>query len=187
MRTFALASLCAGAFATMQYERPYYPEIEDVEITRKEGGEIALGVLIGFIGGGDFGDVSQCAKDIETIESHAKAAVADFKHGSLRSTVSGIKELDYLINNLPKAMEDCTTIENNEWDKLTRAVKLLRHPRLFALHVAKDILVNAVTIFKDTKSAISNWQNAAYFDFGVNIGEIVEKVFVGAMQMEENG
>jgi len=70
-----------------------------------------------------------------------------------------MKELSYLVNELPKAMEDCTTIENNEWDKLVRAVKLLRHPRLFAFHVAKDILVNAVTIFKDTKSAISNWQN----------------------------
>jgi hypothetical protein len=169
MRTIALAGLAATTYA----------------LSKKEIAEIGGGVFVGFIEGGDFGDLSTCVQDLETVEHTAATAIADFKAGDLSDVVAGIKELGSLVGELKTALTDCKSIGEDDWKKILNAVELMTHPISFAYHVAKDILVNGIQIFHDVEDAKTNWDNQSYFNFGENVGDILEKILVGQVENEE--
>lgn len=89
-----------------------------------------------------------------------------------------------MVHSIHDAFDDCSGIKKSDWDKVIHAVHLMRHPIWFAIHVAKDLVVNGVTIFHDIEHAIDNWKTQQYLDFGENVGEILEKIFIGEI---ENG
>lgn len=59
-------------------------------------------------------------------------------------------------------------------------IKTIKSPRSFFFTVGKNILVNGKQIFSDVVSAVSEYEEQKWEDFGKDIGDIMIKVFIGA-------
>jgi hypothetical protein len=114
---------------------------------------------MGFFESGDFGDLSKCAKDLDSVEQAVESAIKDFEDGGLSSTVAGIKELGAMVHDVENALDECEQISSDDWSKLNHAVHLFKHPVRFAFHVLKDIIHNGVQIYHDINDAIDNYHN----------------------------
>jgi len=61
------------------------------------------------------------------------------------------------------------------------------NPWSFAYHVGKDLIVNGVTIFKDTEDSIAQYEAGKYEAMGEDIGDALAKLLLGgALEVQEN-
>jgi len=61
------------------------------------------------------------------------------------------------------------------------------NPWSFAYHIGKDLIVNGVSIFKDTESSVTNYEAGKFEAMGENIGDALAKLLLGgALDVQEN-
>merc|ERR1711912_13493 len=99
MRTFALASL---ALATQA-------------LTVVEIAELSNGILEGFFEAKDFGDITTCVQDVETVATDAEKAINELKAGGLSNIVQGLKDLGTVVTDVKTAVSDCESITSDDW------------------------------------------------------------------------
>jgi hypothetical protein len=46
-------------------------------------------------------------------------------------------------------------------------------PKTFIFHIGKNLIVNGRDIYKETKTAVIDWDNKDYHDVGVNVGKML--------------
>lgn len=52
-------------------------------------------------------------------------------------------------------------------------------PSSFAYHVGKDLIINGKQIYTEVNTAITDYHNAQWQDFGYNVGEAAAKLILG--------
>lgn len=57
--------------------------------------------------------------------------------------------------------------------ELTQILNELKSPLSFAFHIGKNLIVNGVDIIQETTTAIHDWNDQNYEDFGVQVGRIL--------------
>lgn len=65
----------------------------------------------------------------------------------------------------------------------------MAHPIKFSYHVGKDLIVNGKDIFHHTEEMLKAYYTEDHFNFGLQLGEILEELFVGhkvASMMDAN-
>ena len=131
--------------------------------------EIVGGILKGALDAEGFTDIGHCIKDAEEVFADAKIAVEDFKKQDVADIIAGIKEVAELLLVVNKGMKDCSHILA-DWKKLEKMIAIFDSPTSFAYHVGKDLLINGVQIYDEIETAVSDYEQAKWGDFGYNIG-----------------
>lgn len=58
-------------------------------------------------------------------------------------------------------------------------VAVFDSPLSFAYHVGKDLLINGVDIYHDVDTAVTDYKNQNWDDFGYHVGHAAAKAFLG--------
>lgn len=75
-------------------------------------------------------------------------------------------------------MQDCTSVKA-DWEKLVKMISIFDSPASFAYHVGKDLIINGVQIYHEIDTAVKDYENANWGDFGYQIGEAAAKTILG--------
>jgi hypothetical protein len=117
-------------------------------------------------------------KDADTVILDAEIAVADFKKMDASDVMAGIKEVAEMMKVVHQGMKDCTSLRA-DWRKLEKMIAVFSSPTIFFYHVGKDLMINGVQIYGEIKTAVSDYENAKWGDFGYNIGLAAAKTILG--------
>lgn len=153
---------------------------KDVDVKMLE--EIVGGILKGAIDAEGFTDINSCIKDAETVFADAKLAIDDFKKKDVSDVIAGIKEVAELMKVVKNGMQDCSSIKA-DWEKLVKMISIFDSPTSFAYHVGKDLMVNGVQIYEEITTAVSDYEQAKWGDFGYQIGQAAAKTLLGEEQL----
>jgi len=58
-------------------------------------------------------------------------------------------------------------------NEISAAAAAMATPKTFIFHIGKNLIVNGRDIYKETKTAVIDWDNKDYHDFGVNVGKML--------------
>jgi cathepsin F len=144
----------------------------------KVAGEIAAGVVEGFIG---TKDVQDCIQKTVTEVGELEEAVQDLRNKTAPSVLKGLKLLVQAFQSLPADLRACKAVEADV-KELINAFKQMSSPQAFAYHVGKDIVVNHADIFHEIETAISDYDAQKWLDFGIQVGTALHKLIIGAAQ-----
>ncbi len=134
--------------------------------------EVIAGIMDGIIQADDLTILEQCLTNVDTLTDEIEVAVADFEKLSFDGIVAGIEEVGTILLQLPSDLKDCTAIMS-DLDKLMAWADIFLHPVELMKRLAVNVPKNLLTITRDAKEAIKDWNNADYFDFGDEIGTIL--------------
>jgi len=144
----------------------------------KVAGEIAAGLVEGFIGAPD---VQACILKTVTEVSDVKDAIADLEKKTAPEVLKGLKLLVAAFQGLPADLKACKAVESDV-EEIVNAFKQMTSPSAFAFHVGKDIVVNHEDIYHEIMTAISDYHGQKWLDFGVQIGTALHKLIIGAQE-----
>ena len=71
----------------------------------------------------------------------------------------------------------------DEAPKLLKALEALKHPKEFALHVGKDLIVNHADIFREVGASIDDYHAQKWENCGKDTGAALSKLLVGTNEM----
>lgn len=92
--------------------------------------------------------------------------------------LDGIKQLASAAKNLPEHLRDCKGAVD-DYKQLFEALKQMEHPKEFAFHIGKDILVNGKDIYHHIQAMIQDFKEKNFKNFGKELGIILEEILVG--------
>lgn len=151
----------------------------------KEVAQIVEGILIGALKAEGLTSIQDCIKDSEIIYSDVKDGIALLKKGDAADELAGLKKIGSGVVEIKSALSDCEGIVA-DFTTLGKMAAVFSNPWSFAYHVGKDLIVNGVTIFHDTESAITNYEASKFEAMGENIGEALSKMLIGgAIESQE--
>merc|ERR1712078_442282 len=87
---------------------------------------------------------------------------------------------------LPTAVQNCDAAAKDVKDeapKLLKALEALKHPKEFAFHVGKDLMVNHADIFRDVSASIDDYHAQNWENCGKDTGAALSKLLVGTNEM----
>lgn len=79
---------------------------------------------------------------------------------------------------IKSGMSDCSSIKS-DWEKLAQMAVVFASPQSFAWHLAKDLVFNGVEITKEISTAITDYENKNWKDFGYQCGKAAAQVMIG--------
>merc|ERR1719271_1707924 len=109
------------------------------------------GVLEGFGLTKDLDEMKACLSDTVTEIKDVEAAVELLEKKDAHDVLDGLGKLGSALEQLPTAVEMCEAAAKDVKDeapKLLEALEALKHPKEFAFHVGKDLIVNHADIFR---------------------------------------
>merc|ERR1711879_809360 len=87
-------------------------------------------------------------------------------------------ELSRALNTLPVAFKDCQASQL-DLKHIVKALNAFDSPESFVFHVGKDILVNGKDIYTEINTAVADYQQHEYKDFGLQVGMALHKIIIG--------
>merc|ERR1719421_1950590 len=100
----------------------------------------------------------------------------------MRRTSSTASPLSARLDELPKAIDNCTAAAKDVKDeapRLLKALETLKHPMDVAYHVGKELIINHADIFQEISFAIEAYQRQQWEAFGNHTGEALAELLVG--------
>merc|ERR1712166_1198697 len=173
MKLFAYTALVAAASAKTDAELK-------MDVIQLE--EIVTGFLKGAINAEHFDDIATCVKDLDVVLGDAEHAVTDFKKGGATNVIAGLKAMGDLLKYVKLGMTDCSKTKS-DWARLEAMAEVISSPKAFIYHVGKDLWINGQPIFTEIETAIADYDNQKWEDFGKQVGMAAAKTILGA----ENG
>jgi len=143
----------------------------------KQAGEIAAGIVEGFIGADD---VKTCIQKTVTTIDDIEDAIKDFEKKTATDVLNGLKLLAGAFEGLPADLKACKAVES-DIVKFVSAFKSMATPTSFAFHVGKDLIVNGTDIFHEIYALVSDFKAQNWAAFGVDIGTALRKLVVGTV------
>jgi len=153
-------------------------QIATASFPAKEAGEIAAGIVEGFIGAED---VKACIQKTVTTVEDLDDAVKDFEKKDASDVLKGLKLLGQAFETLPAALKSCKAVESDV-EEIINACKAMVSPESFAFHLGKDLIVNGADIYHEIYAAVGDYKAKNWPDFGVQIGTALHKLIIGAAE-----
>jgi len=151
-------------------------QLTAASLPAKVAGEIAAGLVEGFIGAPD---VQACIQLTVTELGDVEDAVADLEKKTASDVLKGLELLAEAFKGLPADLKACKAVEADV-EKLANALKQISSPSSFAFHVGKDLIVNHEDIYHEVSTAISDYRGQKWLDFGIQVGTALHKLIIGA-------
>lgn len=146
--------------------------------------QIAVGVLRGAIAAEGFDDIEHCLTDGKKIVLAARKAYVDFKIGTMSGEIAGVKDIVSILTFVKSATSDCKDIVQ-DWTALESMIAVISSPTSLAYHVGKDLLVNGVNIYNETRTAITDYSEEKWEDFGYQLGKASAQIIIGKLSVEQ--
>lgn len=138
--------------------------------------EIVEGVLVGLATDVGIQDLVNCITDVETIGEDIYQAVLDFQTKTNDGIKDGLKEMGLALQVIPDAIAQCKSAATNDVQKIKNALAVFEHPITLIYDIGKALLINGSDIFDEINTAISDWNNNEWYNFGLNVGLALGKV-----------
>lgn len=114
--------------------------------------------------------IKDCITDSELVFNDIKYAVELLQSNELEKVKEGIKKIGEAIQVLPDAITACHSTQQELVDvakEITALLNQMRHPLTFGFIVGKNLVLNGREIFSETYTAVQDYRNQQYEDFGV--------------------
>ena len=158
----AVATVLCGAFAT-----------NVVALTPNDAVQVVAGLVSGVIGTNVETQITTCIQNAPTLVTEVETAVADFQKGSFDGILSGFEEIATIIQQIPSDLSTCEAIEADLPKILAFAAQFADVPTLIE-HLTENLLTHFSEIKGDVQTALTDFSQADYFDFGDEIGTALE-------------
>jgi len=143
---------------------------------------VLKGVLEGFGLTKDLDEMKACLSDTVTEIKDVEAAVELLEKKDAHDVLDGLGKLGSALEQLPTAVEMCEAAAKDVKDeapKLLKALEALKHPKEFAFHVGKDLIVNHADIFREVSASIDDYHAQKWENCGKDTGAALSKLLVG--------
>jgi len=159
---------------------------KEVSIEIKEVAEVVTGILVGALKAEGLDSIENCIKDSEIVFSDVKDGIQLIEKETASDVLAGLKKIGAGVVEIKTALSDCKGIVA-DFEKLGKMAAVYSNPWSFAYHIGKDLVVNGVTIFKDTEDSITQYKSGKYEAMGEDIGDALAKLLLGgAVDIQEN-
>jgi len=134
--------------------------------------KLVTGILHGALNAKGFTDIYACIEDAEHVFTDAETAYEDFKAGGASKALDGLKALADLFKYVEAGMKDCKAnhATTPHWDKMKKMASVFENPKDF-LYDGKDFIVNGHDILSKLNTAVSDYENEDWEDFGYQCGK----------------
>jgi len=136
---------------------------------------VAEGLAEGFVFDGT---VKECLKNSKVEIKDIEKAVKDFEKKDATDVLEGLRQLADGLKALPPALKECKASEEAV-KNLVDALEQIYSPKKFLFHVGKNLVVNHHDIFEEIKTAVDDFKQKKFEDFGVQVGEALRKLIIG--------
>ena len=140
--------------------------------------EIVAGILVGAVEAEGLENIEGCIKDSEHFFDDVLDAVQDFEKHTASGKIAGMKKLGDALHDVMGGVKDCSGVEA-DLKLLAKMVEIFRSPSAFAFHVGKDLLVNGISIYKEIKDSVKQFEDAEYYKFGEDVGNALALLVFG--------
>merc|ERR1719337_181108 len=143
---------------------------------------VLKGVLEGFGLTKDLDEMKDCLANTESEIKDVQEAIELMEKEDAHDVLDGLGKLGSALELLPAAVQKCDAAAKDVKDeapKLLKALETLKHPREFAYHVGKDLIVNHADIFHEVSAAIDAYHSHKWEECGINTGAALSKLLVG--------
>jgi len=140
------------------------------------------GVLEGFGLTKDLDKMKDCLANTESEIKDVEAAIQLLEKKDAHDVLDGLAKLGSALELLPTAVQNCDAAAKDVKDeapKLLKALEALKHPKEFAFHVGKDLMVNHADIFRDVSASIDDYHAQKWENCGKDTGAALSKLLVG--------
>jgi len=141
----------------------------------KPAGEIAAGIVEGFLGVPDF---KACIEKSVTEVKDVEEAIKLFETKKAPEVLKGIKLIGEAVKGLPDDIKACKAAVSDV-QALIGAIKSMTSPATYAYHVGKDLLVNGRDIYNEIYRAVDDYKAKLWTDFGIQLGTAFRKLVIG--------
>merc|ERR1712078_131953 len=126
----------------------------------------------------DLDEMKDCLAKTESEIKDVEAAIRLFEKKDAHDVLDGLAKLGSALELLPTAVQNCDAAA-----KLVKALEALKHPKEFAFHVGKDLMVNHADIFRDVSASIDDYHAQEWENCGKDTGAALSKLLVGTNEM----
>merc|ERR1719487_1503002 len=144
------------------------------------------GVLEGFGLTKDLDQMKDCLANTESEIKDVEAAIQLLEKKDAHDVLDGLGKLGSALELLPTAVQNCEAAAKDVKDeapKLLKALEALKHPKEFAFHVGKDLIVNHADIFREVSASIDDYHAQKWENCGKDTGAALSKLLVGTNEM----
>lgn len=146
--------------------------------TALNAAEIVSGVLYGILEDEiPSNKLDACITDGESLERQVQTAVQDLESLTFDGVKRGLEEAGQAVKMIPGMVKDCSDIKN-DISVLVKMASIFEHPLSLIYHIGKALIVNGSDIFAKISAAIEAYKAQRYFEFGTNLGEALDEVFI---------
>lgn len=141
----------------------------------KEAAQIVGGIIFGALK--SYNNIDGCFNDATGIFQDFTNAYISLKAENARGVEDGLIHIGRALLKIPNAVSSCKDIAGVITTLRNAAVKF-SNPTLLVVTVGKNIIWHSVSIFKQVRGAVEYYRQQNWFQFGVNIGAIIDMVFL---------
>merc|ERR1712070_483211 len=142
---------------------------------------VLRGVLEGFGITKDLDTMQDCLANTENEIKDVQEAIELLEKKTPQDVLNGLGKLGSAFKLLPKAVEQCEAAAKDVKDdasKLQKALEVLKHPKEFAYHVGKDLIVNHKNIFHEVSAAVDDYREKKWEECGKSTGAALSELLV---------
>jgi hypothetical protein len=138
--------------------------------------KIVEGVLVVLATDVGLQDLLNCLNDVETIGTDIYIAVQDFEQKTPDGIKAGLKEIGLALQIIPDAISQCQSAVTTDVQKIKNALAVFENPITLIYDIGKALVVNGSDIYDEINTAINDWHNDDWYNFGLNVGLALGKV-----------
>ena len=158
------------------------PYTATTQVTAQDVLEIAEGILFGIGAKTNYQDIERCIKTNTNIIEDIVQAVQDFETQQQSKVLAGIKLIGEAIEIVPDAITECGGAAADA-EKLYKVLAAFKSPTSLIFVAAKNLVLDGVEIYGEITSAVNDFKEGDYVDFGENIGKALATVLFGSPQL----
>ncbi|CAK92123.1 unnamed protein product (macronuclear) [Paramecium tetraurelia] len=162
-------------------------ELENLEAVIHDQSVILLifdGVLDGILDASGIKgqDIRQCIDGVNLMVIDFEESIRLLETGLPHNVVQSLQIFGDGLQHFPQALDQCKA-SIKEAAKLAKQlrelIKALQNPASFAFHIGIDLIVNGRDIYREIFTAVDDWKQGNWNDFGYQLGKAMYQIFVG--------
>ncbi|CAD8089382.1 unnamed protein product [Paramecium primaurelia] len=127
-------------------------------------------------------DIRQCIDGVNIMVIDFEESIRLLETGLPSNVIQSLQIFGDGLQHFPQALDQCKA-SIKEAAKLAKQlrdlIKALQNPVSFAFHIGIDLIVNGKDIYREIFTAVDDWKQGNWNDFGYQLGKAMYQIFVG--------
>jgi len=139
-------------------------------------GQMVAGFLVGMGSDLEISQIQTCISDDAVVLVNVAVAYKDFKNGTFTDVMNGLKSLGTAFQFLPGSITSCTTGFEKTASDIEHAITAFKSPWSLVVHAGAAILVDGKNIYNEISTAVSDYQQGDWYNFGYYAGKAMFEI-----------